>query len=929
MSINISVSDSGAGSFEISQVTDTTADLNLTTEANITLDVEGGVGAPGAGNVTLAAGSGIAIATNGNTATISATAQAVSSANIADLANVNTTAPSTGEVLAWSGTDWRPTADSTLTLTTSAAVDLGTGAAGTSTDAARADHVHEMPSFQNITNGTATTSSNLTLDPSTGAVIVQGGTGGSAALTLNCEVNSHGVTIQGPPHSANATYTLTLPDDTGTQGQVLTTSGASGELSWQNGGAGGSLVFADVPTSSESAGSTGDLSFDDTFFYVRTASGWRRVALSGWGVAITITQQPSNAQTSAGSSVTFTVAAQTSGSGVVSYQWQESASGGEYVSILGATSSSYTFNASSSSVDSVWRCMVMATGAQTVYSDTAIVTFDTPADNLLLIESGDHLHTESGDGLLHSGNVASTLSFSTQPTNQNVSSGSATFTVAVSNSDNGAVSLQWQRSTNSGSTWSSLAGQTSTTLQLTGLTSSDDGHQFRVIANASGSAEIVSDAVTLSYPSSNINASVTTSDIAQLGTHTSDYFGTNLVMSGDGSTVVGYSVDDSKVYVYRQNGADFEFEKALEWYDTNNNTQDLQGSTIALTYDGRMIAICSPKTAPLSEADDDTITVGRVRTWARDNSATGTSNAWNTLYSPITGGNDNYYYTYGGGYIAFPMSEVAISDDGDKLFILTTVESGYHYTGKNSTVKIYDNDSVYGWTLEHTISSNDNANFEDGNYRSLECNAAGTEIAFVRTKGWVSSANGGDGAYVGYTKHMSGSGTSWSDSIAEFGHDPDMTNNNRYVYKFSRDLRTLVASHHAHSQGQTSNVGRIETATYSGSSWALTGAAMGPSQNHRLRAHDVSKDGSKIFAVNGNHFGSQGNQAFRYEQNSTSTALNLEYSYPVPAIDPAPTGTSLTHHNANFIACDDDGDRVAIYYHSGSGAYHKRLDIIE
>lgn len=930
MSINISVSDSGAGSFEISQVTDTTADLNLTTEANITLDVEGGVGAPGAGNVTLAAGSGIAIATNGNTATISATAQAVSSANIADLANVNTTAPSTGEVLAWSGTDWRPTADSTLTLTTAAAVDLGTGAAGTSTDAARADHVHAMPSFEQVTNGTATTSSNLTLDPSTGAVIVQGGTGGSAALTLNCEVNTHGVTIQGPPHSAGATYTLTLPDDTGTQGQVLTTSGASGELSWQNGGAGGSLTFADVPTSSESAGNTGDLSFDNQFFYVRTASGWRRAALSGWGVSITITQQPSNVQTSAGSSVTFTVAAQTSGSGVVSYQWQESASGGEYVSILGATSSSYTFNASSSSVDSVWRCMVMATGAQTVYSDTAIVTFDTPADNLLLIESGDHLHTESGDGLLHSGNVASTLSFSTQPTNQNVSSGSATFTVAVSNSDSGAVSLQWQRSINSGSTWSSLAGQTSTTLQLTGLTSSDDGHQFRVIANATGSAEIVSDAVTLTYPSTNMNASVTTSDIARLGTHSTDYFGTNLVMSGDGSTVVGYSVNDSKVYVYRQDGADFKLDAALEWYDTNNDTQDLQGSTIALTNDGRMIAICSPNTKPIGlDSFSLDYNLGSVRTWARDNSATGTSNAWSTLYNPIYGGTDNYYNTYGGGLQTFPLSEVAISDGGMTLFVLTTIESGLWYTGKNSTVKIYSNDSTYGWTLEHTISSNDDSSWSDGNYRSLQCNAAGTEIAFVRTKGWVSSANGGNGAYVGYTKHMSGSGTSWSDSIAEFGHDPDMTNNNHYVYKFSRDLRTLVASWNGHSQGQTSYVGRIETATYSGSSWVLTGAAMGLSQNEKLRAHDVSKDGSKIFAVNGSHFGGQGNQAFRYEQNSTSTALTRVHSYPVPAIDPPPTSTSLTHHNANFIACDDDGDRVAIYYHSTSGAYYKRLDIIE
>ena len=54
---------------------------------------------------------------------------------------------------------------------------------------------------------------------------------GSGKLTLNCENNSHGINIKGPPHSAGANYTLTLPNDTGTNGQVLTTNG-SGVSSW-------------------------------------------------------------------------------------------------------------------------------------------------------------------------------------------------------------------------------------------------------------------------------------------------------------------------------------------------------------------------------------------------------------------------------------------------------------------------------------------------------------------------------------------------------------------------------------------------------------------------------------------------------------------------------------------------------------------------
>ena len=82
-------------------------------------------------------------------------------------------------------------------------------------------------------------------------IVTGDSTNGSGQITLNCENNSHGVKIKGPPHSAAATYTLTLPNDTGTANQVLTTNGV-GVLNWSNGGSptidagnfntGGSLV---------------------------------------------------------------------------------------------------------------------------------------------------------------------------------------------------------------------------------------------------------------------------------------------------------------------------------------------------------------------------------------------------------------------------------------------------------------------------------------------------------------------------------------------------------------------------------------------------------------------------------------------------------------------------------------------------------------
>ena len=61
------------------------------------------------------------------------------------------------------------------------------------------------------------------------------GDGASAdgKIILNCSQNTHGVGIQAPPHSATASYTLILPNNTGSNAQVLTTNGA-GVLAWAN-----------------------------------------------------------------------------------------------------------------------------------------------------------------------------------------------------------------------------------------------------------------------------------------------------------------------------------------------------------------------------------------------------------------------------------------------------------------------------------------------------------------------------------------------------------------------------------------------------------------------------------------------------------------------------------------------------------------------
>ena len=87
------------------------------------------------------------------------------------------------------------------------------------------------------------TNRDINLDPhGTGVVVAKGNANrGGGAIKLNCEFNSHGVQIKSPPHSANATYTLTLPTALpSTAGQALTSD--------TNGNLGFSAVSSDALT---------------------------------------------------------------------------------------------------------------------------------------------------------------------------------------------------------------------------------------------------------------------------------------------------------------------------------------------------------------------------------------------------------------------------------------------------------------------------------------------------------------------------------------------------------------------------------------------------------------------------------------------------------------------------------------------------------
>tara|TARA_R100001015_G_C4634990_1_gene202975 strand:+ start:8569 stop:9714 length:1146 start_codon:yes stop_codon:yes gene_type:complete len=103
-------------------------------------------------------------------------------------------------------------------------------------DKAVVEDANGAVSIENLqidTNAIKSTNSNgnIQLFPAgTGFTELYGNTN-AGAIRFNCESNSHGVTLKGPPHSASATYSLELPNADGSAGQLLKTDG-SGKLAF-------------------------------------------------------------------------------------------------------------------------------------------------------------------------------------------------------------------------------------------------------------------------------------------------------------------------------------------------------------------------------------------------------------------------------------------------------------------------------------------------------------------------------------------------------------------------------------------------------------------------------------------------------------------------------------------------------------------------
>ena len=178
-----------------------------------------------------------------------------------------------------------------------------------------------------------------------------------------------------------------------------------------------------------------------------------------------ITSQPANSIVCAGANSSFTITA----SGTANtYQWQVSTDGGAtFTDIPGATSATLPLTGVTSAMNgNQYHVVITSCGPTGLTSNNVTLTVNAPA------------------------------SITSQPasTNACTGGGNATFTVTASGTGN---TYQWQVSTNGGTTFTNLPGETNATLTLSGITSAMNSNIYQVIITNSCTTGLTSAQATL------------------------------------------------------------------------------------------------------------------------------------------------------------------------------------------------------------------------------------------------------------------------------------------------------------------------------------------------------------------------------------------------------------------------------------------------
>jgi predicted secreted protein len=184
-------------------------------------------------------------------------------------------------------------------------------------------------------------------------------------------------------------------------------------------------------------------------------------------VAPSISVHPAGQTISAGQSASFSV---TAGGTALGYQWQQSVDGGaNFTDIVGAANANLTL--------------------------TAVPLVNSGRQYRVVVSNSDG-NVTSNAATLTVNAAAAVPAFTTQPGNVAITEGqNAQFTVVVSGTP--TPTLQWQLSTDSGTSWSNINGAIGPVLDVIGAALANTGRQYRAVASNS-SGTVSSNAATLS-----------------------------------------------------------------------------------------------------------------------------------------------------------------------------------------------------------------------------------------------------------------------------------------------------------------------------------------------------------------------------------------------------------------------------------------------
>ena len=152
-------------------------------------------------------------------------------------------------------------------VNTSELVDNAVSTAKVQSDAITYDKIQDLGSANRVLGGASTGTvgevqvvdgmTNFVSTSSVAGLQIKGDGTTDGTLQLNCSQNTHGIKIKSPPHSAGASYTLTMPTTDGNTSQFLQTNG-SGVLTWAEAGGGGKIlqVVTATHTGEENTSST-------------------------------------------------------------------------------------------------------------------------------------------------------------------------------------------------------------------------------------------------------------------------------------------------------------------------------------------------------------------------------------------------------------------------------------------------------------------------------------------------------------------------------------------------------------------------------------------------------------------------------------------------------------------------------------------------